>query len=130
MARNSDRQFGWSALFAGMDLHAHIPFPQQAARWPADDQAAYRRLLERCATKTVQGPSYDVGLLFARNDGLLDFAEERSGAVVAVWDPAQRKGGTFDTVRKAAARGLPVIHLDLARLETHGPGCSCVEALK
>lgn len=129
-ALGADQEFGWSALFAKLTLHAHIPFPQQATKWPADDQAAYRRLLERCATKTVYGPSYDVGLLFARNDGLLDFAEERAGIVVAVWNTAQRKGGTFDTVRKAAARGLPVIHLDVARLQVHGPGCSCVAELR
>jgi hypothetical protein len=129
MARNSDQEFGWSALFAGMALHAHIPFLEQAARWPAEDQAAYRRILERCTTRTVYGPSYDVKWLFARNDGLLNFVGERAGVVAAVWDPRRRKGGTFDTVQKAAARGLPVIHFDAARLQVHGPGCSCVTSL-
>ena len=60
MALQSDQQFGWSPLFAGMRLHAHIPFPQQAQPWPAEDQAAYLRLLERCTTRTVYGPSFDV----------------------------------------------------------------------
>jgi len=123
-ALGADQEFGWSALFAGMSLHAHIPYPEQAARWPAEDQAAYRRLLERCTARTVYGPSYDVRWLFVRNDGLLDAAN----VLVAVWD-GRRKGGTFDTVKKAAGRGLPVIHLDVARLRVHGPGCSCVSSL-
>ncbi len=58
------------------------------------------------------------------------FPQQVAGVLAAVWDPAQRgKSGTFDTVRKAAVRGLPVIHLDVAALRTHGPGCSCVVAL-
>jgi hypothetical protein len=130
MALGSDQEFGWSALFAGMRLHAHVPFPQQAQPWTREQQNTYRRLLERCTTRTVYGSRYDVGLLFARNTGLLNFAEDRAGVVVAVWDPAQRSGGTYDTVRKAAGRGLSVIHLDPAAMRVHGPGCSCVESLK
>jgi hypothetical protein len=126
MALGADTEFGWAALHAGLTLHAHIPFPEQPARWPQADQDTYRRLLERCATRTVYGPSYEVEWLFVLNDGLLDFAAE--GALLAVWDPRRRKGGTFDTVAKAAARGLPVIHLDVQRLQVHGPGCSCVAA--
>jgi hypothetical protein len=124
MALGGDTEFGWAALFAGLTLHAHIPFPQQAERRLAEDQATYRRLLERCTTQTVYGPSYDVKWLFVRNDGLLDAAD----VLVAIWD-GRRKGGTYDTVKKAAARGLPIIHLDVARLQAHGPGCSCVAQL-
>jgi hypothetical protein len=112
-----------------MRLHAHIPFPEQPAKWTPTQQETYARLLARCTTRTVYGPAYDVKWFFARNDGLLDFIAA-GGALVAVWDPRQREGsGTFDTVKKAAIRGLPVIHLDVAALRTHGPGCSCVAAL-
>jgi uncharacterized phage-like protein YoqJ len=125
MALGADTECGWAALHAGLQLHAHIPFPEQPARWPQADRDTYRRLLQRCTTRRVYGPSYDVKWLFVRNDGLLDFAAERQGAVVAIWD-GRRRGGTFDTVQKAATRGLPVIHFDLKRLQVHGPGCSCV----
>lgn len=124
VALNSDQEFGWSALFAKMRLHAHIPFPGQELRWPAEDQAAYHRLLERCTTKKVYGPSYDVRWLFARNDGLLDAAD----VLVAIWD-GRRTGGTYDTVLKATKRDLPVIHFDVKHLQVHGPGCSCVARL-
>jgi hypothetical protein len=130
MARGADLEFGWSALFAGMALHAHVPYPQQpnGKDWTDDDRDSYTRLLTRCASKVVYGPAPAIPLLFRRNDGLLDFAAEREGAIVAIWD-GRRKGGTYDTVRKAAARGLPVIHLDVVRLQVHGPGCSCVTGL-
>ena len=121
MALGADTEFGWAALHAGPKLHAHIPFPEQPARWTRPQQDEYRRLLDRCETRTVYGPSFAIGWLFARNDGLLEVAD----ALVAVWD-GRREGGTFDTVRKAARRGLPVIHFDVARLQVHGPGCSCV----
>lgn len=129
MAIGADTDFGWSALNARLALHAHVPFPQQPNKWPREQQDSYRRLLERCTTRKVYGSYYDVGLFFARNDGLLD-AIDPGGVLVAVWDPRQRgKSGTFDTVRKAAERGLPVIHVDVAALATHGPGCSCVAQL-
>lgn len=129
-ALGSDTEFGWSALFAKLTLHAHVPFPDQHKRWPPAQQDEYRRLLDRCATRTVYGPSYNVKWLFVRNDGLLNFAEDHAGVLLAVWDPAVRKGGTFDTVRKAATRGLPVVHLNPAAMTmAHGPGCSCVAAL-
>jgi hypothetical protein len=132
MARNSDLEFGWSALFAGMRLRALIPYPQQpyGRDWTDADRDSYRRLLARCDSRHTLGTQPAVGLLFARNDGLLDFTAERSGVLVAVWD-GRPMGGTYDTVRKAAVRGLPVIHLDPVRMgRAHGPGCSCVEALK
>ncbi len=124
LALAADQDFAWSALNARLRVHAHVPFPQQPDRWSREQQESYRRLLERCTSVKVYGRYYDVGLLFARNDGLLDVAD----VVVAVWD-GRRTGGTFDTVRKAASRGLSVIHVDVARLETHGPGCSCVAKL-
>ncbi len=130
MAIGADTEFGWSALHAGLKLHAHVPFPQQPDAWNPAQQAEYRRLLDRCASRTEYGSSFNVGWYFKRNDGLLNFAEDGGGLLVAVWDPAQRdKSGTFDTVRKAAVRRLPVVHVDVAALVTHGPGCSCVMSL-
>ena len=34
MAIGADTDFEWSALNAGLKLHAHVPFPQQPDRWP------------------------------------------------------------------------------------------------
>lgn len=129
MALGADTEFGWAALHAGLALHAHIPFPQQPDMWPQADQDTYRRLLERCATKTVYGPRYDKRLFFARNQGLVDFVADRGGVLLAVWDPGQRTGGTFDAVKRAAGV-VPVIHFDVRRLQVHGPGCSCIDALR
>ncbi|GAA2347477.1 hypothetical protein [Dactylosporangium salmoneum] len=129
VALGSDIEFGWAALHANLQLHAHIPFPQQPDRWPYPDREIYRRMLDRCTSKTAYGPTYDPRWFFARNQGLVDFAAERGGVMVAIWDPRRRDGGTFDAVKRAASV-LPVIHFDLERLQVHGPGCSCVESLK
>jgi hypothetical protein len=128
MARGADLEFGWAANHARLRLHAHVPYPQQpfGHGWTDADRDSYSRLLAKCESRVAYGRHPAVGLLFKRNDGLLDFAAD--GVLVAVWD-GRRTGGTFDTVRKAAVRGLPVIHFDVARLQVHGPGCSCVVGL-
>ncbi len=126
MALSADQDFGWSALNARLRLHAHVPFPSQPDRWKPEQQDSYRRLLARCTSVRVYGQYYDVGLLFARNDGLLEVAD----VLLAVWNPDQFTGGTFDTVRKAVARELPVIHFNpVAMGKAHAPGCSCVAKL-
>ncbi len=129
MALGADMEFGWSARFAKLTLHAHIPFPSQPDRWTQALQDEYRRLLAECATTTIYGRQYDVRWLFERNNGLLNFVEESRGILLAMWD-GRRTGGTFDTVRKAARRGLPVLHLDPTAMgRAHGPGCPHVRAL-
>jgi hypothetical protein len=129
MARGSDLEFGWAANHARLRLRALIPYPQQphGPFWTDADRDSYGRLLAKCESRFTYGRHPSVGLLFKRNDGLLDFAAERNGVLLAVWD-GRRKGGTYDTVRKAARR-LPIIHMDVATLRVHGPGCSCVAAL-
>jgi hypothetical protein len=127
-ALGADTEFGWTALHAGLNLHAHIPFPEQADRWPYADREIYRNLLDRCTTRHTYGPSFDVRWFGVRNQGLVDFAAERGGVMVAIWSPSRRSGGTFDALKRAAGV-VPVIHFDVARLQVHGPGCSCVASL-
>jgi hypothetical protein len=128
MALGSDTEFGWAALHAGLALHAHIPFPEQADCWPYADREIYRNLLDRCATRHTYGPSYDRRWFGVRNQGLVDFAAERGGVMVAIWAPSRRSGGTFDALKRAAGV-VPTIHFDLDRLQVHGPGCSCLVGL-
>jgi hypothetical protein len=129
MARGADLEFGWAAIHARLRLYAHVPYPQQpfGHGWTDADRDSYSRLLARCESRVIYGRHPAVGLLFKRNDGLLDFAAD--GVLLAVWDPRQRKGGTFDTVMKAVRRGLSVIHMDPAAQRTHGPSCRCVATL-
>lgn len=123
MALGADTEFAWAALHAGLELHAHIPFPEQPDRWPYADREIYARLLERCASRQVHGPRFGLEWFGKRNQGLVDAAD----VLVAIWD-RRETGGTFDAVKRAAGV-VPVIHFDVARLQVHGPGCSCVTAL-
>lgn len=41
MALGADQWWAASVLDAGMRLHAHVPFPQQPDKWPAEDRAEW-----------------------------------------------------------------------------------------
>lgn len=114
MALGADLWWADSALLAGMDLWGYIPFEGQDASWALPDQSRYSQLRSRCAKEVVLGPSYDVKLLFARNDAML----RDSNTVIAVVDPKRTKGGTVYTVRKAKALGKALITVDVAALRT------------
>ncbi|MGI5247535.1 hypothetical protein [Dactylosporangium sp. CA-139066] len=132
----SGMALGWDLILAaaavdlGLTLRAHVPYQSQPDRWEAEDQAEWSRLVTLAASVHLYGrnPAFKreaVALLRARNDGLL-----KADGLLACWNAAKRSGGTFSAVKKAARRGLPVVHLDPARQVVHGPGCSCIEGLR
>lgn len=143
LALGFDTILAQAALDVGMALHAHIPFEAQAERWPTSDRREWQRLRDAAATVTVYGPDplelvlthpditdayvAAVRLLHARNDGLLDAAQ--GGVVFACWNAQKRTGGTASAVRKAAQRGLPVLHIDPVTRTVHLPGCPCTRNL-
>lgn len=110
MALGADMWWAACLVDAGVDLWAHVPFPQQADPWRPADRDEWNRLLRVAKKLTTYGGYYDVKTLHARNDGML----KASAAVVAVHDPAKTSGGTASAVRKATAAGLPIIHVDPA----------------
>jgi hypothetical protein len=137
MARGGDLYWAQAALDAGLLLHAHVPYPQQADRWTRVERALWRSLLDRAAETVVYGDLDDVvaggrsqaaaRLLHARNDGMLAAA----GAVVAVWEPARPRGGTWSVVRKAAVLGVPVVWLEPGARATRLPSAGeLAEALR
>ncbi|MFY1686435.1 hypothetical protein [Plantactinospora sp. WMMB782] len=114
MAIGTDLWWAAALVDAGVDLWAHVPFPQQPNPWEArnpDAYAEWHRLCRVAKRLKTYGGRYDVRTLHARNDGMLDV----SAAVVAVWKRSQTTGGTASAVEKANRRGLPIIHLDPER---------------
>lgn len=109
MALGADTDWAFSALSMRAHLWAFIPFPQQADRWPASQLDTWNYLRGRASHEVVIAESYSVGALHARNDAMLDAAD----AVIAVWSPSKTTGGTASCVRKAEARGVPLIVVDL-----------------
>lgn len=111
MALGTDLWWAGELVTAEVDLWAHVPFPQQPDPWKPTDRAEWRRLLSLAKPVTTYGDAYDVKLLHARNDGMLDV----SAAVVAVLKGSKTSGGTASAVRKARRRRLPLVHLDPER---------------
>jgi uncharacterized phage-like protein YoqJ len=108
MALGWDMWLAQAALDEGLELHAHIPFPQQPDPWTEPAQRLHADLVSRAANVVTYGTAYSVQLLHARNDGMLAAAD----AVLALWDESKTKGGTHSTIMKAIELGLPIIHLD------------------
>ncbi len=118
MALGVDQWFGLACLDAGLNLHCHIPFPQQPDVWRPDQRTTYADLIDRAANVKILDdlnnyPDHDrraaaIRLLHARNDAMLDACT----AVVAVLCSSTTKGGTWSAVQKAQRRGLPIVHID------------------
>lgn len=111
LALGADTWWALAGLSAGLALHAYVPFEGQADTFTPADRALWQALRAAASWQTVihDGP-YDVRAFHARNDAMLAAAD----AVVAVWLPGVTRGGAASTVRKALARGLPVLHVDPA----------------
>ncbi|WP_341719967.1 hypothetical protein QQG74_09775 [Micromonospora sp. FIMYZ51] len=128
MALGSDMWWADALHRAGVPFVAHIPFPQQPGPWARrapEAVAEWCRLRNLAASEVVYGDLAGlaeharkrvvVSLLHKRNDGMLRTAN----AVVGVWRPDKRDGGTYSALTKAHRLGLPVIHINpLARTVT------------
>lgn len=109
MALGVDTWWAESALTAGLDLHAAIPFTAQADRWGAADRRRWRQLCAAAAAETVLGGDrYDVRMLHARNDLLVSVCD----LLVAVVCSTATSGGSVSTLTKARRAGTPVLWID------------------
>ncbi|MFF0822368.1 hypothetical protein ACFYUR_18560 [Micromonospora haikouensis] len=121
MALGADMWWAQSLHLAEVAYTAHIPFPEQPDPWRRRNPEAvaeWERLRELADREVVYGTlaglaerarkRVAVSLLHKRNDGML----VASNAVVAVWCPSKRDGGTYSAVSKAHQLGLPVIHIN------------------
>lgn len=121
MALGSDLWWADALHRAGVPFAAHIPFPQQPGPWTRhapEAVAEWQRLRNLAASEVVYGDLAGlaeharkrvvVRLLHERNDGMLRAAD----AVVGVWRPGKRDGGTYSALVKAHRAGLPVVHIN------------------
>ncbi|HCU49985.1 MAG TPA: hypothetical protein DGG94_09335 [Micromonosporaceae bacterium] len=87
-----------------------MPCPQQPERWNPADQREWRRLLDLAdpeVSKTF-ADHYSPSVMHERNDGML----RDSHAVLCVWQPSRRSGGTWSAVCSAHKLSKPGLHLD------------------
>lgn len=90
----------------GISLTAAIPFEGQAERYNIYDKRVYRRLLE-LADKVIVLSDYYYPRCFLDRD---KFMVENVSYLIAYYD-GREKGETYYTVKKARARGIPIINV-------------------
>lgn len=122
MAIGGDMLFAEEASHLGLSLIAAVPFPGQpydkhGPKWSTQQRVRWSNLCDRASHVEYVSPidplSYGqrVRMLHARNDWML----ERNQAVLAIWDPDNKKGsGTYSCIVKAVSAGKPVILFNLA----------------
>ena len=92
--------------FPGISLPAAIPFEGQAERYNIYDKRVYRRLLELADKVIVLSDCYYPSWFLDRDE----FMVENASYLIAYYD-GREKGGTYYTVKKARARGIPIINV-------------------
>ena len=110
MARGSDTYFCDAVLslreeYAFATLEAAIPYEAQARRWQDEERERYSRLVGLCDYVTYISREYTRGCIFVRNRYMVDNAS----VLLAVYDG--KPGGTGNTLKYAARRGLEIIEL-------------------
>lgn len=90
----------------GISLTAAIPFAGQAERYNIYDKRVYRRLLELADKVFVLSDCYYPRCFLDRDE----FMVENAAYLIAYYD-GREKGGTYYTVKKARARGIPIINV-------------------
>jgi hypothetical protein len=116
MTIGADLWWADAVVRAGLRLESHVPFPQQPDKWSPDDRAEWQRLLGHADHVVTYGAGTNVGLLLARNWGMV----KRSDQMVAVWVRG-RPGGTRSAIEYAVRRGLRPIWLDPEARKTAWP---------
>lgn len=90
----------------GISLTAAIPFAGQAERYNIYDKRVYGRLLDLADKVIVLSDCYYPRCFLDRDE----FMVENASYLIAYYD-GREKGGTYYTVKKARARGIPIINV-------------------
>lgn len=90
----------------GISLTAAIPFEGQAERYNIYDKRVYGRLLELADKVIVLSDCYYPRCFLDRDE----FMVENASYLIAYYD-GREKGGTYYTVKKARAMGIPIINV-------------------
>lgn len=90
----------------GISLTVAIPFAGQAERYNIYDKRVYGRLLELADKVIVLSDCYYPRCFLDRDE----FMVENASYLIAYYD-GREKGGTYYTIKKARARGIPIINV-------------------
>ena len=87
----------------GVTLECACPCETQAHSWPAEEQARYQNILERCDYETMVQQRYDRFCMMRRNRYMVDHAAH----ILTVYNGVPQ-GGTAQTLQYAIRKGLLV----------------------
>ena len=93
-------------------LEAALPCRTQTERWPQAERTRYEALLRGCDFETLVQESYTPWCMQRRNRYMVD----HSAMLIAVHDGLP--GGTRSTIEYAMMRGLSVVDIPLADVQT------------
>lgn len=115
LAEGADRYAALAALDAGMALSVALPFPVEEYAKDFAEPASrdeYARLID-AADRVMILPGRRDSTSRAY-DGVGIVILENSDLILAVWDggASAGKGGTTDLLERAAAMGMPIVHID------------------
>jgi len=117
MAKGADLDFACAVIYhktktfrdiLDISLEAAIPYPNQTRGWSDYYWNQYDYVLSQCDKKTTVSMSYFPGCEQRRNQYMVD----KSDLVFAVWN-GSNKGGTWNTIRYAGQKRVPVEFLML-----------------
>jgi hypothetical protein len=115
LAEGADRYAALAARDAGMAVSVALPFPVEEYEKDFAEQASrdeYRRLIAAAGRVMILPGRHDSTP--RAYDGVGVVILENADLILAVWDggASAGKGGTTDLVERAAAMGMPIIHVD------------------
>ncbi len=106
MALGLDMALAEAALSIGVPFVAAVPFPDQADRWPEDQKARWRSLMNRASDAVYLSEYTALSAYERRNRWMIDRADH----VLAYWD-GSLTGGTSNAVRYAQKKRVPILNL-------------------
>lgn len=107
MALGFDTWCAEAALDLGLDVIAHVPFPQQSKTWRRGSVEKYKQLLSRCKRVITYGQYYHNKFFHLRNQGIVDSVDR----MISLLKPATMAGGTYNCVEYAKSQEIPVQNL-------------------
>ena len=88
-----------------IELVPVLPYPGQAARWPAADRRRHKDILKVCSEQIViVSPEYDRGCFYRRNRYLVDHSDR----IIGVYDGVP-SGGTHQTLEYAKQKNVEMM---------------------
>ena len=112
MARGCDLYFcecvqNLRRVLHDITIEAAIPYPEQAARWPADQRKRYQDCLDACDLQTMVSKRYTPYCMTRRNHYMVDHAS----LLIAAFDGVP--GGSSQTIEYAMRRRIDILSIPI-----------------